>query len=137
MTELTREDLIALRDSGFTESPWRFDRSGTNSRSYALHARIEGQEFGSRETLLVPSYKGIEVDDIWVSVSEPNAKLIEAAPALLAYAIKADERVQELELIVKGVEQLSRAVQASGLEDLKSAMVVLNQEARQALKGAE
>jgi hypothetical protein len=90
-------DIDKLLNSGFTPGPWRFDWAGWKGKPCAMHARIEGQEYGSRETIMVPSYKGIEVDNIWIGVSKANGALMESAPDLLHYAKALEDKLALLE----------------------------------------
>ena len=68
--------------SEFTPAPWRFGGFGgpKGKRFTSLFAVHADRDYGSRQTIISPQYKGREVEDIWLGVSESNAHLIAAAP---------------------------------------------------------
>lgn len=80
---LTHEAVTALRDNGHTKGPWEFCKTGPKGKPYILYASYADQNWGSRATLISPQYRGQEVDDIWLSISDSVKEIIEAAPSLV------------------------------------------------------
>lgn len=72
----------------FTPGPWRlsphYDGKGRKSpnRYSGIFEPIPGQDLGSRSSVLHAGYKGVEIDDIWLSIKDADARLISAAPDL-------------------------------------------------------
>jgi hypothetical protein len=75
--------------SAHTPGPWRltpwYDDRGRTSRNkwQGIYEPIPGQALGSKSIVLGWGAKG-EVEDVWVSMSEANARLIAAAPETAA-----------------------------------------------------
>lgn len=66
-------------------APWYGQGMQTNPNRWSgIYEPIPGQKLGSRSMVLGVGIKGAEVDDFWLSMGEADARLIKAAPDLLA-----------------------------------------------------
>lgn len=101
MTELTGEDLIALRDSGFTPEEWTLQpwdaKFGGPISVNVIITYPDGWESARRILAVSPPLRMDVSSEAVTSEWNATARLAAHAPALLAYAIKADERVKVLE----------------------------------------
>lgn len=79
--------------SEHTPGPWRIEphykcgwkgtaKDPTPNRWQAIY--VSGQERGAKGIVVNIGIKGGEVDDYWLSIKEADARLIEAAPTMLA-----------------------------------------------------